>query len=541
MKVLAIIPARGGSKGIPKKNIRLLSGQPLINYAIENAKSCKYITDVYLASDDQEIISVAKKLNVKTVLRDKSDSDDAATLDAVIFNALNKIQEIENKIYDIVVTLQVTSPLLEMQSLTKAFEKMLASQKIDTVISCVNDTHLTWRLEDGIFRPNYSKRLNRQYLQKTYRETGGFLISRSENISKASRIGTEIELYELTDKEAIDIDTYSDWALCEFYLKRKKIVIVVSGYREIGLGHVYNSLLIAADLIEHEVVFLVDHKSELAAQVIKEKNYKVHKQSNKNIIQDICQLKPEVIINDILDTSLEYVQALKSKNYKVINFEDLGAGSRAADLTFNAIYPEKEVMPNHFFGPEYFLLREEFLVANQSLLNRNVSRVLITFGGIDPNNYTKKVIDAIYEYCFERNIKIHVVVGLGYDNLDSLKVFSGVSIFSNVTNISEHMSKADIIFTSAGRTTYEIASLAVPTIVLAQNERELTHLFASSKNGFINLGLGINVDQSRIRDIFLDLIDDFERRKNMAYMMSRCDLRSGRTRVVKLIREEISA
>ncbi len=239
MRVLAIIPARGGSKGIPRKNLRLLNGRPLISYAIDNALKSKYITDIYVTSDDDEILTISKKLGAKIHKRDKNLAKDETTLDPVIFNAYQDIKEMEGQDYDLIITMQPTSPLLRVESIDKALEKMTKERDIDTIISAKDDTHLSWRFENGKYLPNYKERVNRQYLTPTFTETGGFLITRKEIITENSRIGREVELYILNSLESIDIDTYEDWNLCEYYLKRKNILFVVRGNRDIGLGHVY--------------------------------------------------------------------------------------------------------------------------------------------------------------------------------------------------------------------------------------------------------------------------------------------------------------
>ena len=98
--------------------------------------------------------------------------------------------------------------------------------------------------------PNYAARVNRQKLPRVYRETGAFLITRPQFMRVDSRIGPNVDLYVLAGRERIDIDSYEDWSLCEFYLRRKKLVFFVRGYPEIGLGHVYNALQIAGDLVD---------------------------------------------------------------------------------------------------------------------------------------------------------------------------------------------------------------------------------------------------------------------------------------------------
>ena len=247
LKILVIIPARGGSKGIPRKNLRSLNAQPLISYSINTALKSKYNADVYVSSEDEEILSIAESLGAKIHLRNSELANDKATLDPVIYNAYKEICLKEDKQYDLIVTMQATSPLLKVNTLDGAIEKIAKNPSIDTVISAINDTHLTWN-ENGNtgYSPNYEARVNRQYLPPVYKETGGFLITRSSVINSETRIGKNVQLSIITNQqEAIDIDGYQDWNLCEFYLKRKTIVIVVSGYTEIGLGHVYNTLILA--------------------------------------------------------------------------------------------------------------------------------------------------------------------------------------------------------------------------------------------------------------------------------------------------------
>ncbi|SFP89821.1 CMP-N-acetylneuraminic acid synthetase [Hydrogenimonas thermophila] len=535
--VLIIIPARGGSKGIPRKNLRNLAGKPLIKYSIDTALNSKYRPDVVVSSDDDEILSITKKSGAIPFKRDKDNATDKSTLDPVIYEVYTAMKDKSKKNYDIVVTMQPTSPLLKTSTLDRAIEKILTSQTIDTIISAIDDTHLTWKKVDGKYLPNYEKRLNRQYLTPIYKETGGFLITKSKFISPNNRIGKSVDLFLLESSEAIDIDTYEDWNICEFYLKRKKILFVVSGYPEIGLGHVYNTLIVANDILNHDLKFLVDNKSQLAYDIVNSKNYPVYIQKYDNIIDDILELSPDVIINDCLDTDSTYIKSLKQHNISVINFEDLGSGAEYADLVINAIYPEKMILPNHYYGPDYVLLRDEFILSAKHKVTESVTNVLVAFGGVDPNNYTYKVIKSIYDYCIDKEITIHVVTGFGYDKYESLKPFDRVKIHKNVKNISDYMVMANIAFISAGRTVFEIASIGTPSIVLAQNERELKHFFASESNGFLNLGLGTQVSNQDILSHFKILVESTSTRQYMQNLMHKHDLIGGRKRVNLLINQ----
>lgn len=538
--ILVVIPARGGSKGIPRKNLRLLAGKPLIYYSITTALNSKFNLDVYVSSEDSEILNTASQFGAKLHKRDFSIADDKSTLDPVIFSCYQHAKNKENKAYDYIITMQPTSPLLKTKSLDNAIEKAISNKEIETIIAAKDSTHLSWRKEGKTFLPNYRKRVNRQYLTPNFTETGGFFITRKDIITEENRIGKNVELYVLSNGEEIDIDTYEDWNICEYHIRKKHILFVITGNRKVGLGHVYNTLLIANDILNHKISFLVDSTSELAYEIITSKNYPVYMQVEKNIINDIYTLNPDVVINDMLDTPKEYIKNLKDSNVKVINFEDLGAGAEKADLVINAIYPEKKILKNHFFGHDYFVLRDEFIYSEQKTVNKEVKNILITFGGVDPNNYTLKVVRTIYKYCSDNDISITVITGIGYSKYETLNEFTDINIQKDVKNISAYMLKADLIFTSAGRTTFEVASIGTPAIVLAQNERELTHFFASSVFGFLNLGLGYKVSNDKLYLNFIELVESFESRVHMGELMKKNDLKKSRSTVIKLIQNLIN-
>ena len=540
-KILIIIPARGGSKGIPRKNIRALNGKPLISYVINTSLNLTgYEVDCYVSSDDDEILTLSSKFGAKTIQRSSNLSDDKTTLDPVIYNAFLEIQKIEDKSYDLVITIQPTSPLLSSKSLSSAIQQLL-DDSFDTVISGVYDSHLSWLKKDERFIPNYKERVNRQYLPEIYKETGSFVITKAEFVKENSRFGNNIAIYPLNKKEAIDIDTYEDWNLCDYYLNKQKILFVVTGYPEIGLGHIYNSLSIANEILNHRLVFLVDYKSELGYQKIVESNYEVHIQKQENIVDDIYEINPDIVISDILDTSSEYVESLKARNITTINFEDIGSGSDYADLVFNAMYPDKSPRENHYYGEKYFILRDEFRFTPIKKLKETVKTVSISFGGVDPNNYTERILNLIYEDCVATNININVVMGMGYQNENKIEgKFLKANFYHNIPNISDIINEADLIFTSAGRTTFEVASLGIPCIVLCQNKRETTHFFANEINGFCNMGLGTDVKDEEIIDLFNLLKGEYLLRSSMRERMLNANLKDGKENVLKLIRQLVN-
>jgi spore coat polysaccharide biosynthesis predicted glycosyltransferase SpsG len=414
---------------------------------------------------------------------------------------------------------------------------------VDSVLSVVDDRHLSWGYDESNNRyfPNYIERKNRQYLPKDFRETGAILATRRSFVHKDSRLGTNLDLIEVSRQESVDIDNYEDWWIAENYLQKKKIAIVVNAYNEIGTGHVYRCLSIASKLVFHDVLFLLDEQYELGIHIVDNYNYPFKLYDGEDdLLKILREWSPQVVINDILNTSREYITCLKNDGYFVVNFEDLGTGTEVADVVFDALYEHEIGENNVFTGHKYYILKDEFYFQPQKLITQQVNNILITFGGSDPNNFTEKVIDSILSTNYEG--RINVIVGLGYHGLEGLidkyESNQSIQIYKNVLDISEFMFKADIIFTSAGRTMYEVCSLGVPTICLCQNERELTHVFANETNGFINMGLGVDVGKQEIIDQFVNLVNNYELRIEMNQKMLAVDLKDGFENIWSIIREE---
>jgi len=153
------------------------------------------------------------------------------------------------------------------------------------------------------------------------------------------------------------------------------------------MGHIYHSLALAHEITNHEVIFICDEKYEIAVEKIALMDYKVI--ATEDVTKTILDLKPDLVINDILNTDLTYIESLKQNNIKVVNFEDLGSGVKEADLVINELYDIPQFKGDNFlWGYKYLALRDEFEDAIPHKFEDNVSSVLITFGGTDQNNLT---------------------------------------------------------------------------------------------------------------------------------------------------------
>ena len=413
-KILVVIPARGGSKGIPRKNIRLLGNKPLIAHTIEMANASNYVDDVVVTTDDNEIKFIAEKFGAETVKRDGKLAEDSIPLDPVIHDATIQKEKLNNEKYDVVITVQPTSPLLKTKTLDLAIETLLSpnddNEYYDTIISVVDDRHLSWGYNEDNkkYFPLYKERLNRQYLPKAYKETGSIFATKREFVKENSRLGDNIGLIEISKQESIDIDNYEDWWVAERIMNKKKILIKADASHEIGTGHIYRGLSIASKLVNHEVVFLLDEGQPLGIEIVKNNNYPyiTHSSDEEELIEKIVEYDPHIVINDILNTSSKYTKALRDKGFFIVNFEDVGGGVKYAHMVFDALYEHKIPLKNLYSGHKYYILKDEFYYQSFKEIKEEVNKVLLTFGGTDPNNLTEKVLESILESNYKNKIEI---------------------------------------------------------------------------------------------------------------------------------------
>lgn len=539
-RILVVIPARGGSKGIPKKNIRLMAGMPLIAYSILTAKKSRYSVDIVVSTDDDEIGRVSSRYGAEVMSRPAHLATDEVTLDPVVYHVVLEKEKMSGEKYDVVITMQPTSPLLSVTTFDSALD-FFFSNDFDSVLSGVNDPHLAWGKKNSMIVPLYEKRLNRQYLPVHLRETGAFFISRRDCVKEDSRFGTRVSVYPIPENESVDIDTPHDWWIAEKELLKKNIIIRVEGYKEIGTGHIQRGLLLGYNLIDHNVHYVLSRKSDIGIAKIKESHFPYSViEDDQELYSLLEDLECDILINDMLNTTEEYIKQCKKRNIRVINFEDLGEGGQYADAVINDLYEKQNSYKNYFWGSEYYCIKDEFLLSEPSEFRDEVEEILVSFGGTDPSNLTSKVLECVPQ--ISSRVHFTFILGMGYSENDHLNlkgnyIPSNVDIVSNVSYMTDYMKKADIAVCSQGRTMLELASMAVPTVLLAQNEREQNHEFGYLKNGFLNLGLGEEVEKETIVETLKWLINSKQIRAQIRNQMLKLDLKKGLKRTLRIIFE----
>lgn len=530
MKILSVIPARAGSKGIPNKNIRIIGGHPMIYYSIKNALNSQMITDVIVSTDSPEVRIIAEQMGAKVKWRDSSLCEDAVTLDAVIADAIPKDEE-----FSYVVTMQPTSPTLRVSTLDRAIKYAIESE-LDTVISAINAPHLSWGEKNGKKIPNYVERLNRQYLPPCYMETGAFMISKASVVTPKTRIGEKVDVYEVPEDEAQDVDTFEDLRSVAATLEHQKVAIYVNGNNKRGIGHIYRALEIADEFYVKPDIYYD----------INQTNPRVFGKTTHNLVPvngigelfERCKENNYTIfINDILTTTIDYMIGLRTAlpNAKIVNFEDDGEGIIKADLVFNALFNETE-FPQVYAGEKYYISGKTFMFYEPIEIKDNVKRVFVSFGGADPQNYSDRILNMVVKPEY-KDYHFVVVLGRAKYNVKSLMEYNkydNIEVFYDVSNMPELMSSCDVGITSRGRTGYELAMLGIPSISMAQNHREEKHGFVCNENGFTYIGLN-PADEIIESNIKMYLSMSKESRLRFHNMLLSHDLRGGRRRVMGLI------
>lgn len=228
--ILAIVPARGQSKGIPRKNIKILVGKPMIAWSIEAAINSKYIDRIVVSTDDEEIKQISLKygaevpfLRPEELARDNTQSSDA------IFFTVERLKSIENEKYDFILLLQPTSPLRTEIHIDESIEKLIDnSNNFDALISITELEHpIYWNrtIDRNNVLKNYieydkDKKYRRQDFEKLYRLNGCIYLINTETFLRYKSFETENTLaYVMERKVSIDVDDIVDFELAEYYLK----------------------------------------------------------------------------------------------------------------------------------------------------------------------------------------------------------------------------------------------------------------------------------------------------------------------------------
>ena len=203
-KTWYMVPVRGGSVGLPRKNARMLGGKPLLCHVLHTIKTIDAPEQIVVITDDPELQSIAEREGVRVIREAKTTGK--ATLDDVCCNNLAAFEAFGAKDEDIYLTIQATCPFVKAETILKA--RAILAANGGSVITVMDDRHLTWTVDEaGVPKPLYAARVNRQKLPPHFRESGAVIGSVIGRIKETrTRINQPVQIVPIEAQEGLDID-----------------------------------------------------------------------------------------------------------------------------------------------------------------------------------------------------------------------------------------------------------------------------------------------------------------------------------------------
>lgn len=225
MSIITIIPARGGSKGVLRKNVRSLGDKPLIAHSILDAKEAKFVDKVYVSTDDPEIAEVSSKYGAEIINRPDQIAGDTASSETALIHGVSEIEKIGIS-PELIVFLQCTSPIRSGEDIDHAIEKLQA-ENADSLLSVTLSHRFLWEEVDGTSKSinyDYNHRPRRQDMNPQYVENGSIYIFKPWVLKElGNRLGGKISLFPMMEAASWDIDSVLDFEVAEFLVKKQVV------------------------------------------------------------------------------------------------------------------------------------------------------------------------------------------------------------------------------------------------------------------------------------------------------------------------------
>jgi len=223
--VVALIPVRGGSKGVLKKNLRIVGGKPLLAWTIEDARESRSVNTVYVTTEDAELKKIALAYGALVIDRPLELAQDTSTSEDALIHALNEISANEGEV-DLVVFLQATSPMRSGLDIDRAIDT-LEEANADSLLSVCQSHAFLWTEEAGhavAVNYNPTTRPRRQDMKPQFRENGSIYVFRPWVLRQLrNRLGGKIALFKMSEEAGIDIDSEADLDFVNYLLDAKGV------------------------------------------------------------------------------------------------------------------------------------------------------------------------------------------------------------------------------------------------------------------------------------------------------------------------------
>lgn len=324
---------------------------------------------------------------------------------------------------------------------------------------------------------------------------------------------------------------------------KRRILFRFEANSLLGMGHWFRIKTLSNVFSECFWMYCMSKESADFIGIANEINVAIANSDNE-IIDLIEKYEINCVVNDILNTSKEYMNLLrKVDGLRIINLEDEGEGANYADAVINELYERSDAPINYYYGHKYCCLDSNIINYERKAFSDLCTKIVVLFGCSDPCNLSLKTIESMNSLEVDHAVSVDVIIGPGNYRIEQLREwihlnYKNKRIKINLieeADIREYISHADIGISSQGRTIFELAYFNVPSVIMAQNERERLHTFACSENGFVNLGLGIDVVTSELTQKIKDLIENTSKRKQLYIRMRSLEMNNGLEEVKKLI------
>jgi len=552
LRVVAVIPARGGSDRVPYLNIRRLGDAPLLAHTVRAAREAKGIDRIIVSTDDETVAEVAKAHGAEVpFLRPPELSGDLSSLMPVVRHAVAELEKSGPR-PDVVLILQATTPFRQARSIDEAIEK-IQTGRYTAVVSVTSDLSLRWKAEDGHLRPLFDRAGRRDEQEPVYLENGAIVALSRQTLESDARFGDAVGFVVLDKREGFTVHDLEDFWMAERLLREPRILFRVDGSRMMGMGHVYRSLAVAEALRESsraEIAFLMSADHAEGISTVSKSGYpvRVFKSGGLEVmIETIQDFAPSVVVNDLPLVEETYLRSLARLGAITINLvdtlDDLERVSRDAQFVISVMNEDRETPEGFYGGPAFAILRRHFQ-GRERVIREKPLKVLLTFGGADPQALTLKVARALAP--LTDSVEVISVAGPAFPHTHvfealqrtlnrRLPLVRGVDV-----QIADLMLEADLVLCSGGMSVYEIAALGTPGVVLAQNAREDRRMREFARFGTIEyLGLGVDVDETAILDAVRLLLTDAGRRRTMSEKGRRLVDGYGAARAAQIVLEQV--
>jgi spore coat polysaccharide biosynthesis predicted glycosyltransferase SpsG/CMP-N-acetylneuraminic acid synthetase len=528
--------ARSGNEYLARQNLQLVHDKPLLYYVIK--KSLEFNNaDVYVTTDSEEIKELSLMYGSEVIMRPKSLTKQSTTMEDIAFHSLTILSK-KNIYYKKCLLISPKFPLIKKSTIKEFFQSL--GTNVNTIFGYLNNFDKYQKIN------NVKKNINQLSDISSHVVDVKKIVSFNCNqFLKSKKFLKPYYGLKLFNYEYFTLLNYHDIGVLETIIKRKKILIRVDGSKKIGLGHVYNMLTILNNFRNDDLLVVMNSSKQLGSNLFKEHLYKIKFFSSRKQLEKILEkFKPDIIFNDILNTSIDYMKFLEKMSCYIVNFEDLGMGKKYSNLVFNPIYISKSKNKNEFYGNNFAAIRDEFRIWEPLSFKAKVNRVLITFGGSDPTNRTQQILKII-QTLGVKQIEFIVILGLGYSHKKSLEPLinsmkkSGfhITVVEKSDFLAKYFRESDFAIASNGRTIFELAALQIPMIAIPVNKRELSHSFVRNSNVGFEIILNNKNSHKKFINAFNQMLDS---KKRFYFMknLKKLDLLNGVNLITHKINQE---